>query len=370
MSVRSITDLRTRSRYQPDCAALARNRIAAARAAARLSPSEFAAMLSDLLGRPIAASKVIAWETSATPPGDALIAADTVSPSASARLGLRSHKFIAGHVGWQAAGALGRLPGMAENPEHRSMQVEHPGGPCRLHVWPYGSAIFHLAEDLDVSSIATLALWRLRTYEENLAWATGLLRELTGGSGGGAAYVLSLYWVHSPIWSGRLLDTAMRLICCPRVLVERGDALADTRQSCAAQAERDLLAEGYSHAGMRPFGQHGVSAGYASWSGVSYCPLDEDRALTEDQLVETELAVQPVWAYSDWINQELKEGRDPDVAGGHGWRFLRAAKLRLTTPGPQETGQHEAMREAIVETSKLPTVLSEALAAMREDGKQ
>jgi hypothetical protein len=366
MTVRGITDLRSKARYQPDCMALARNRIATARAIAKLSPAEFAALLSQLLGRAVTAGHVRAWETTATPPGDALIAADTVSPSSPARFGVRSHKFIAGRVDWHAARSLGAEAGAG----FRTLAAEHPSGQCSLHVWPYGSTIFHLTEDLDVSGVATLALWRLRTYEENLAWATEKLRTITGDDQAAAGYVLSVYWVHSPIWAGRLLDTAMRLICCPRVLVEREIRDTDASRDAAEQAERDLLAEGYQHPGMRAFGQHGVSAGFASWSGVSYHAFDADRALTEDELVAVEMAVQPVWAYSDWIMRQVAEGREPDIADGHGWRFLRAAKLRLTNPGPQEPGQHEAMREAIVQTSKLPGMLSQAIEALREDGKQ
>jgi hypothetical protein len=369
MTIRVVTDLRSRAKYQPDCVALARNRIAAARASANLSAAEFAAMLTQLLGRTIAASNVIAWETKATPPGDVLIAADTVSPSSPSRLGVRSHKFVCGHIGWRAARTVGERGNVSDDGTYRTLPAEHPSGQCDLHIWPYGGVIFHLTEDLEVSGIATLALWRLRTYEENLAWATETLRAMVDGDQATATYVLSLYWVHSPIWADRRLDTAMRLVCCPRVLVEREIRDTETCRAGAEQAERMLLAEGYQHPGMRAFGQHGVSAGFASWSGVSYHAFDADRALIEDELIAAEMAVQPVWAYSDWITRGITDGREPDIAKGYGWRFLRAAKLRLTNPGPQETGQHEAMRAAIVETSKLPGMLSQAIEALREDGK-
>jgi hypothetical protein len=154
------------------------------------------------------------------------------------------------------------------------------------------------------------------------------------------------------------------------VLLDR--EISDTEQSqySAEEAERALLAEGYEHSGMRSFGMRGVSAGFASWSGVSYYPVDPDRALAENELVAFELALQSMWAYCEHINGQIEQGHEPDVVGRYGYRFLRAAKSRLTNPRPQETGQHQTMREAIVETSRLPGILSQALEAMREDARQ
>jgi hypothetical protein len=358
--------MRSRRRWQPDCAALARNRVAAARSAAGLTPAEFASLLAPLLGRPVTPGHVLSWETSATPPGDVVIAADTVSPSA-ARLGVRSHKFIAGYAGPAAAGELAARAGMsrASFSGLQCMQapVTHPGGPCALTVWPSGSVVFHLAEDIEVPGVAALAEWRVRSYAENLEWAA---RYLAGaGCGDGAAsYVLSAYWVQRPIWAGRLLATGMRLLCSPRVLLDHGD-----RAGVAAdEAERALLADGYSHDGMRSFGMRGVSHGYASWSGVSYFPADESRALAEDDIVAVELALQSVWAFSEHVNGCTERGERPAVPEGHGYRFLRAARSRLTSPRPQEPGQHQAMREALVETSGLPGILAQAIESLREDG--
>jgi hypothetical protein len=372
LKLAGVTDLRSRTSYQPDCAALARNRIAMARSSAGMSPGEFAAVLTRLAGRAISGGHVIAWETKATPPGDVLEAADMISPSSPLRLGFRSHKFIAGYVGPAAAAAIASRteasPGSFAGMDCRSALIRHPAGRCTLHVWPFGSAIFHLAEDLEVSGVATLALWRVRSYEENIAWASEHLRELAGDDGARASYVLSAYWVRSPIWAGQLLATGMRLICCPRVLLERGADGGDAHTRNAEEAERALLAEGYEHAGIRAFGMRGISAGYASWSGVSYHPADPDRALAEAELVSLELGLQSVWAYAEHIGDRAEEGRDPGAPEGYGWRFLRAARSRLVNPRPQETGQHQAMREAIVETSRVPGLLSQAIEVLREDG--
>jgi hypothetical protein len=45
--------------------------------------------------------------------------------------------------------------------------------------------------------------------------------------------VLSLYRVDQPAWQGRDLLTALRLMCIPRVLVQRVD---DIDESCLAPA--------------------------------------------------------------------------------------------------------------------------------------
>lgn len=75
-----VVDLRTRTGYQTDFAAVARRRLAAARRALELPAPDFAAMLTPLVGWPVSGEAVEAWETEAVPPGDVLAAADTIAP--------------------------------------------------------------------------------------------------------------------------------------------------------------------------------------------------------------------------------------------------------------------------------------------------
>lgn len=356
-----VVDMRSRRAWQPDCGALARSRIAAARSGAGLTAEEFAAQLSPMVGRDVTAGLVRAWESTATPPGDILIASDAFSPS-GAWLSLRSHKFICGYPGEddvaEIARRLGATSGEFCGLESRWATVHHPGGDCMLTLWPCGSAVFHLAEDIEVPDVATLAAWRVKTYAENLDWATGLLRDLAGDDSAAASYVLSAYWVSRPAWAGPLLSTGMRLVCSPRVLLEHGAG-----GEGAAQAERDLLAGGYEHAQMRDFGMRGVSAGYASWSGVSYYPADPNRALDEDELTAFELAMQSVWAFCE---HACRGGLVPE---GYGYRFLRTARSLLASPRPQESGQYQAMRQAIMGTSDLEGMMAQAIEMLREDGR-
>ncbi len=175
--------------------------------------------------------------------------------------------------------------------------------------------------------------------------------------------MLSTYWVHTPIWAGRILDSALQIICGPSVLLDR-DVSNDA--SGAQRAERELLAEGYSPAGIRHFGAGGVAAGYASWSGVVYHPYDPNRALAERDLVGLELALQSVWVYCEWINSRIEAGTDLVTEPGYGCSFLRASRSRLLTPRSQETGQYRAMRDAIVETSGVQPHLDMAIDALGE----
>lgn len=375
MSVRdgdsNVVSLHTRTTYQPNYGALARSRVVAARRQLGLSATEFGELLAPLLGHPVAPETVEAWETYSTPPGDVLLAAGTVSPATSDRIGLRSHKFIAGHIGSEAARRL--LETQAnEHPQPMSpwgdgvIPLEPQSENCQLHVWPFGSAVFHLVEELDLPDITSLALWRYRTYGDNLAWASERLRTLTGDRTAGASYVLSLYWLHTASWVGQMLDTALKIVCAPRVLLDREMADAEASQCAAEQAERTLLAEGYDNDEMRPFGQKGVAIGYASWSGVVYHPLHPSRALAERELVSCELATQAIWAYCESINNQVEEGHEPTYDSRFGWRFLRGAKSRLMNPRSKESGQHRSMRDAVLDTSGLMGHIGQAIDALRD----
>lgn len=283
---------------------------------------------------------------------------------------LRSHKFIAAHLTPAHADALrAKLKFMpvldqwlrCERVDYASPSV---GGQCTLYLWPFGSLIFHLAEDVTMSSLADMAIWRCRSYEDNLSWATEELGKLLP-SGPDASYILSTYWMREPAWLGEALDTALRILCIPKTLLER-DLDAPDALDRALLVERSLLSQGFTHPGLHPFGIKGISIGYASWSGVVYHPVAEHRCLAEDELVAVELAAQALWTYCTYVNSEVEQGRDPAVPADYGWRFLRGVRSLLINPRPQETEQHRAMRNAILETSGLDTLLSHAIEVLRE----
>ena len=116
--------------------------------------------------------------------------------------------------------------------ECRRRAVDHHAASCNLYLWPFGVALFHLVEDLALDSVAHLAVWRRITYEQNMrGHATSSMHSPAVRLAG--AYVLSLYWVDKPAWQGRDLLTALRLMCIPRLLVQRVD---DIDESCLAPA--------------------------------------------------------------------------------------------------------------------------------------
>ncbi|MFE3279851.1 hypothetical protein [Nocardia sp. NPDC059239] len=371
----TVTGLHTRrSSYQPDYRSIARNRVALARSAAGLSPKAFAEALSRLVGRDIKPGHVTSWESSTTPPGDVLLAVGALAPMASSQIGVRSHKFIAMHIGAAAAKRLSTELGMEQMTGYLgktpcwAVGMEDAGDECTLHVWPWGTAIIHLVEDLEVPDVTTLAIWRYRSYTENLEWASAQLSSLTGESVQ-ASYVLSLYWVYSAPWVGTMLDTGLRLICAPRILVDHDLEDLAAAQVNGERVEQELFSTGYHPQEMKSFSTPGVSGAWSSWSGVVYHPHDPLRALPEQDLVALEIGLQAVWALTAHINEQVENGSDPQIFDNYGYGFLRAARSVLLTPRPQETGQHQAMRDAIVSTSGLPEQLSVAMEALKEAGR-
>ncbi|WP_433603745.1 hypothetical protein ACQPXH_33135 (plasmid) [Nocardia sp. CA-135953] len=371
----NVTGLHTRrSSYHPDYAALARNRVALARSSAGLSPAAFAEALSSLLGREVKAGHVASWETKTTPPGDVLIAVGALAPVTGARLGVRSHKFIAAHISHgsveQLASKLGmkQVTGYLGKTPCWTASLDDNGDECTLAVWPWGTVIIHLTEGLDVPDVTTLAMWRYRSYPENLEWASQHLSGLVGDEVQ-AAYVLSLYWAYSLPWVGATLDTGLRLICAPRVLVDRDLTDLAAAQVSGERTEQELLAAGYQPAEMKAFGAPGVSSAWASWSGVVYHAHDPLRALPEGDLIGFEIGLQAIWAYTAHINEQIESDRDLEVCPRYGYGFLRAARSVLLTPRPQETGHHRQMRDALVSSSGLPGQLSLAMEALKEAGQ-
>ncbi|UPK76405.1 DUF5919 domain-containing protein [Nocardioidaceae bacterium SCSIO 66511] len=78
--VHRITD---HGSYKPDVASLARRQLASARRALNLSADEFAKVLAPVIKWTPSAEVIESWESSATPPGDVLVAAGILTSGAS-----------------------------------------------------------------------------------------------------------------------------------------------------------------------------------------------------------------------------------------------------------------------------------------------
>ena len=283
---------------------------------------------------------------------------------------VRSHKFVPGFVGAERAALLRDSAGCtpAEGQWHacHAAPVEHPEGQCAVYVWPCGSVVFHLVEDVEFSTIAALAAWRKVSYSDNIKWAAEYLSRVVPDVDEASLYVFGAHWLIEPAWPAELTEAALRIMATPSVLLHRDRPMDDEHLAHAEMIEQSLLSEAYDHGGIESFGVRGISSGYASWSGVVYHPVAVERSLTESELIACELAVQSMWAFTDAITRQIEQGRDPDVAPEYGWRYLRGVRSRLTTSRPRETGQHQAMRRAILRTSDLMPALEQAIETLRD----
>ncbi|WP_431905354.1 hypothetical protein [Micromonospora carbonacea] len=286
---------------------------------------------------------------------------------------VRSHKFVPAFVGAEGAALLRDSAGCEPAAEQwypcHSTPVEHPEGGCTLYVWPCGSVVFHLVEAVEFSTIAALAAWRKVSYGDNIRWAADLVSRVVPGLDESTLYVFGAHWLAEPAWPIELIEPALRIMATPSVLLHRDRPMDDEHLAHAELIEQSLLSEGYDHGGIESFGVRGISSGYASWSGVVYHPVAAERSLTESELVACELAVQSMWAFTDAITRQIEQGKDPEVSPEHGWRYLRGVRSRLTTSRPRETGQHQAMRRAILRTSDLLPDLEQAIETLRESDR-
>lgn len=272
--------------------------------------------------------------------------------------GVTSHQFVTTYIG---AGAVELVAGVLDV-EH----VDVAGVPCTsaaldvgttLYLFDTGSAIFHVTEAAEFTSVAELARWRSRSYADVLDWASewlsGACRRPVA-----AGYVFSVYWLDQPRWAAEQLASAVKLLSVPKiVLAEVGDDVCGN----AAAIEERLLQDGIDDDRIVDFSLTGVSVGFASWSAVAYHPLLGSRALDPAALVETELLTQSTWAFCRHVLDQIESGEDPDVDERATRRYLRAMRSRAMSPRAQESGQSLAMRRAIFATSHLEDQISGVL---------
>ncbi|MEU5425820.1 XRE family transcriptional regulator [Streptomyces olivoreticuli] len=282
-----------------------------------------------------------------------------------------SHKFVPVYVG-DAVGRIDAAP-CVPGPgglEHRATDAAHPeaGQESRLYLYACGVAVFHLVQRRRVQCLGDLAVWRYRTYASDLSWAADRLQQLLPGEhlAVSPAYVLSAYLLEESPWEGAALQAALQLLTTPSALVDR--QRPDAIERLGDDVERALLADGFAHADVIDFGSQAIAQGLAGWSGLAYRPIAPERALPMSAIVALELDVQALWALSSSVLDAIENQQDPVMAKGYGWRFLRSAYTRLTAARPQETVQHQLMREAVLTTSQLPGRLRAAQDVLRESG--
>lgn len=287
-----------------------------------------------------------------------------------------SHKFLPVYLGERCAPLYAAGSPSEPGPgglEQRVLPGEHPSAQSStVHIYACGVAVVHLEEHQRLESLTDLAVWRYRTYLQEPSWVGERMSHLLARHSDGKGqvehslipqYVLSAYELRDHSWSGPGLDTALQLLATPSVLVNRQNP-ADV-VPLGPGVEDAKFRDGWAQPEAVTF-DGGVSRGVVGWSGVSYHPQLDERALTMSQIVALELDVQALWALSSHILHMIEDGQDPVMPTAYGWRFLRSAYFRLTTARPTETAQHRVMREAILATSELPDRLRAAQDALRD----
>ncbi|MEU4360505.1 helix-turn-helix domain-containing protein [Promicromonospora sp. NPDC023987] len=289
-------------------------------------------------------------------------------------LQVESHKFLPVFLGAERVARLVDLVGAPATDSWLDLSVapvwHEDADACSLYLSACGVALVHLVQTPEVSSLGELAHWRHRSHRNDPDWVAGTLAELLGEADLASlrpGYVFSGYWLHQLPWEERHRDTGVRLTAHLSMMLDR---TGTEIRPVSPEVEHDMLASGFERQGAISIGLAGIATGCSSWSGVAYHPLDPARSLTVGSFVELEVSLQTMWCYARHIQEATEEGRDPGVTDAYGWRFLRAARTRMTTARANEWVQVRMLREAIVTTSGLDTLLLGAQNALREDTDQ
>ncbi|MGW1347442.1 hypothetical protein ACWCOV_40765 [Kribbella sp. NPDC002412] len=283
-------------------------------------------------------------------------------------LSITSNKFMPAYVGPDIVEQLGTDLGaekcQVEWSEAWRIKLDHPRGECILYGFPWGCLLFHIEEQLTPRSIAEVAVWRHGSYPLELEWTDEATRKLTDQRHGGPEYAFSAFWVTALPWHGEELQTALRLLCNQKSMLNLDEDLQSVAH--AELVERAFLRDGYNDSRILDFGASGISYAYASWSAVTYFPIADRRALNQSSLVEFEIMVQSLWCYCHHIRTQVESGRDPQIPDGYDWRWVRGVTSRMLNTRPQETTQHLAMRTTILKTSELDQHLNAAVEILKD----
>lgn len=234
--------------------------------------------------------------------------------------------------------------------------------------FPFGVVVAELRETNTFANLADLAVWRHTSYETDRSRIESLLRSTWLSISASSEYVLGTWWLAQSPWADRDLDTAVRIMSTPSALLRRqGHLTVEQLRAGAEIAERTAWQTGFEpNNGLVDFGVPGVSVGYASWSGVAYAPVAADRALQPEEMGDFETLCQALWSWCHSINTSVESGEDPPVDPIYGWRWLRGVGSRITRPRPTETRQVRAMRDAVIDTSELRTMIPTAVELLRD----
>jgi len=284
------------------------------------------------------------------------------SRGANKTLLVRSHKFLPVYcdpAALNAIGPTGRPPSSAAWATYEAAAGEDCAKALTLHPFPFGIVVYHIREEIEFPGVAWLAAWRKATYHHARATIDAVLADVPGASP--TEYVFSVYDILQHPWApGRTLRSGVRLASMPSVLLPRSERWEVTQPEISRghDLEARLVSQGFEHPEIREFGISGVSLGCASWSAVAYHALEPDQHLGSDKLVNIEVLTQALWAYCSRVSTDQRPLADYPAFGLEG---LRSHAARLVAPSQPMEGTDECLaREAIVETSRLRTMLDQA----------
>jgi hypothetical protein len=213
-------------------------------------------------------------------------------PSDGSGFSLNNHKLIPMYVGPDAAQSAVQQLGMSQCddqcPSCHSITVPHPRGlHARLWAWPFGVALFQIVESVTFPSLADLAIWHRRVYDEQMAWVNACAARLLDIRRPNAQYAMPVNFLTRSIWDEAELPAALRVLAMPRLLLKRDAGNEQEDLSHARMVERSLLRDGFTGAHVAEFGVRGDLAGCRVLGGgrllpgrSNSCPVRErDRIL-------------------------------------------------------------------------------------------
>ncbi|MFN0278965.1 MAG: transcriptional regulator [Pyrinomonadaceae bacterium] len=244
-----------------------------------------------------------------------------------------------------------------------------------INILPTGVGVWHIREALAFTTLTDLAIWRLKTYHEIIEERHAIcnrtqeiLSTLAPNKKdpfyvfrGKPGYVLSLMVLGSALWEApQEFRNALKLLCCLTPLQVK-DSDAEVRDQ-AIRLETEFLKSECHFPDIVEFGLSGNNIGFASWAGVSYHELSDQRYSLQDRIVEFEIAVQGLWWFASCIKEtclsinsksksRLKEQIDVMIR-----QFAKLKNIGATEPTPQRT-----MCEAILATSRLENLLDDTV---------
>jgi DNA-binding winged helix-turn-helix (wHTH) protein len=292
-------------------------------------------------------------------PGPAPATRESGYYTAAVSFEAESHRFVPVYVGKQFDAGVERSTKWGK---YREASFDG----ARLCVSDYGVGVWHIRDVIQFANLVELAKWRREGFQSIFrgehpisAHTARVLHSLTPtvgetlyGVAGKLVYVLSAFVLKSHTFSAAHLKPALRLISCPKALLQHSDSGPDS--TADAVREQQYLESGFEHSDLREFGVLGSDLGYAGWSGVSYHGFGKKSYDLAASIVEFELALQALWLFCCLIKKK-RDCVDPSETTElkSAATTIRRQLSRLKAIGPKDPTEERIMCEAIFMSSRI-----------------